>query len=97
MIKCIHVQNVEKSRVFRYRLHRNIWVHYYKKISFCFIFRFLSVSYLNAHVRGVHELKNAQICDFCGKIIKSKQAMTQHRLYAHTDNPKVQCVECGSW
>lgn len=61
-------------------------------------FRFASNSILQTHIRGVHENRNAHMCDICAKTFKSKLFFEQHCL-EHSDvrRPKVQCTLCRVW
>lgn len=50
---------------------------------------------LDAHVKYKHSGTRSYVCEFCAKILSTKQNFNQH-IKAHTQMPPFECTICGA-
>lgn len=66
-------------------------------IFFFFFFSFNRKEFLTSHIKRVHNLSDARVCQICSKVIKTKADFKTHQL-THIDSklPKLQCKLCDA-
>lgn len=47
---------------------------------------------MNIHIKAIHEKPKTQECDICGKHLYH---LARHKLWYHTDRPRIKCDRCG--
>ena len=69
---------------------------FFFQISKAYLFNsFSKRSSLVWHIRNLHKRTGPHICDFCNKSCPTPNALKAHRIYAHLEKRKFECMECG--